>query len=424
MALAGCGGTNTGNVGQGVPMKLKVESGSVLGVMATETSVFAAFANLESSRSNLKRFVQGVAQDVFTSGGATVSQIYKSGDEVFVAFDVRYDLATSSATGDGCLLARAKIGAEVSLECVDSTLKSLVGTLDTAQSDLNDTVQVDGQGGIYYLGYVEAANASGRETVLRRYANGTVSDLINSGIDIEDFAVTPAGDVFVVGRTTATSTDWVRKISAAGSVTTLFEKNAWFVRLFPDGNIYFGTNESEIGMFRYLTASQTLDGDLWIGCANSYTNCHYDGDTVLTYGTSYKKFFESNDRVFGIDDRGLRPGLFALYPTPAAVPLVGLSSIRTGASAGSDRIVLAGVKASGVNGLLAYNVGTAAETDLLGANNVEVYQVSASAQKVYFEGLRFSDNAFVVGEVGVDGTGLTVVATGSAAKLKTLTYVD
>ena len=88
------------------------------------------------------------------------------------------------------------------------------------------------------------------------------------------------------------------------------------------------------------------------------------------------------------------------YPTVDPV----LTSVRnvTLAQMVGRKLVLAGTTAESVNTLTVLDLDTYQETVLIDASNeIEIYNMSyiAATNKIMFNGLRFADNTFVVGEV-------------------------
>ena len=92
--------------------------------------------------------------------------------------------------------------------------------------------------------------------------------------------------------------------------------------------------------------------------------------------------------------------LMQYYPTVDPV----LTSVRnvTLAQMVGRKLLLAGTTAESVNTLAVLDLDTYQETVLIDATNeVEIYNLSyiAATNKIMFNGLRFADNTFVVGEV-------------------------
>jgi hypothetical protein len=87
---------------------------------------------------------------------------------------------------------------------------------------------------------------------------------------------------------------------------------------------------------------------------------------------------------------------------PAVEPLSTSIKNVTLAQMVGNKLILAGSTDDSVNSLVVFDLTTYQETILVDASNeVEVYNMSyiAGTNKIMFNGLRFSDNTFVVGEV-------------------------
>ena len=79
-------------------------------------------------------------------------------------------------------------------------------------------------------------------------------------------------------------------------------------------------------------------------------------------------------------------------------------------------LVLAGQNASSTNKFVLYNITNGTETDLSPSSEIEIYHAKFRGDgKIWFDGLRFSDNTYVVGIVDTAaGNTLTILATTSA----------
>jgi hypothetical protein len=160
---------------------------------------------------------------------------------------------------NGCLLAEVDPDTGIPT-CIDNTLQQ-INWPSEQEPEKNPAIQFDNAGRIYYSGYTE----SGR-TVLRRYDNGSVKDLINDNIGLDDFLVQPDGSVIVGGQTTNTGAQWVRRITPAGGLQTLVGgTSSQFLRAFPDGNVCLGVwGTGNFGVRRYLTGPAQVESKYWI----------------------------------------------------------------------------------------------------------------------------------------------------------------
>ena len=82
-------------------------------------------------------------------------------------------------------------------------------------------------------------------------------------------------------------------------------------------------------------------------------------------------------------------------------------------------IILSGTDDSGKNLTTLYNSTTDSEQTLIPTSNeIEVYRLNyvASSNKIMFDGLRFSDNKYVLGQVDIN-TGLVTASQTGSSKL-------
>jgi hypothetical protein len=124
----------------------------------------------------------------------------------------------------------------------------------------NSPIQFDADGNIYFSG------TSGSNQVLRKVSDGVVTNLINDNITLNDFVVVPNGDVLASGRTTSTSTYWLRRYRASGGLVNLAVNTyTQSMRRFVDGNIYIGFWGPDFyGIKRYSTSTSTIEEKYWI----------------------------------------------------------------------------------------------------------------------------------------------------------------
>ncbi len=123
--------------------------------------------------------------------------------------------------------------------CVDNTLSWI--TWPQPHSGRSPAIQFDGAGAVYYAGYT-----SDGHNVLRKYVDGTVTDLVNQNISLSDFLLLSDGGVLLSGRTNSTGATWLRYLSPTGSLQGLAGFQSNFLRLFPDGNVYTGLSGPEL----------------------------------------------------------------------------------------------------------------------------------------------------------------------------------
>ena len=378
-----------------------------------------------SGPSNLDVLAGGTVRDAVVEGSVTISEfLIAHGGKTYVLFPYPTRLEPEVPESI-CLLARVDPGTGLP-ECIDSTL-SYVNS-NTYGSN-NPAVQFDDSGAIYYTGSTNSG-----KTVLRKYSNGTTTDLINDNISIQDFLVMPGGGVIISGSTQSTGVSWTRFISPNGSLKTLRPTASRFLRLFPDGNAYMGLwGNDDVGVRRFMNSSSEMDPKYWIGNTNDGRQTHhtveeycdyYNGDYAARSGfcgslgiTIADSFATSDGKFFalaGYQGDGLT--LTQYFPEPA-FPDTGIRHIAVGEAAGDD-LVLSGTDSSGRNLTTRYDTNTDDVTQLVGTDTeLEIYHLSylSTGNKVLFDGLRFSDNRYVLGEIDLN-TNQVTYSTSSAQK--------
>jgi hypothetical protein len=88
-------------------------------------------------------------------------------------------------------------------------------------------------------------------------------------------------------------------------------------------------------------------------------------------------------------------------------------------------LVLAGTDSSGRNILTLLNTSNDQETVLIGpSNEIEIYHLNyvANGNKIMFDGLRFSDNRYVIGQVNLSTLQVTVTPTGTGQLVDFATF--
>jgi hypothetical protein len=109
------------------------------------------------------------------------------------------------------------------------------------------------------------------------------------------------------------------------------------------------------------------------------------------------------------------------YPTVELLPSE-VTGINVAAGAGND-VALAGTNADGQNVLTLLNPATGTQHELIGPDDeIEVYHLNYAAHRneILFDGLRFSDNQYVVGEysVSTDQRKISATLSGKLADLQ------
>jgi hypothetical protein len=323
-------------------------------------------------------------------------------------FYVTFTSRTALVQG-GTLCALAEVNSLTGVAtCVDSTIESVALTILNSDSP---PIQFDAQGNVYYTGM------SNSKFVLRKSVNGTTTDIINDNITLGAFIVLPDGTVILKGTTQSSMTSWLRRLGQNGALSNIALQGTWvtFVARFPDGNIYFGNQSNgqvSDAIKRFLTSSQMLDSRDWLSglryttstAFNILPNCSLgQSSKQICYSPSSisKVFTTTDNRVFGLSNfGGTTNDLVSLYPTVELVNTI-LTKISVVYQVGT-KLVLAGTNAAGTNMLTVYDPSIYQETIIVDqSNETEVYSIAYVAQtgKLLFNGLKFSNNSLVVGEV-------------------------
>ena len=352
----------------------------------------------------------GTIRDALLSGDAMISNVLTtaSGD-----YYVLFSSATALTSGTvPCLLARVNYttGAPT---CIDNELNQI-------QWDENDmrhgaAIQFDDNGNIFYIGTL-----TNGKTALRKYSNGTVTNLIADNIYLNDFLVLSNGSVIVSGTTQSTGARWTRLISATGSIKNLMaDQDTSFIHKFADGRIYIGGNNNISGwnIRRMNSASNAVESMFWYS-DNWPSNAKYtaqdycDGDKAVRFSRGFcstggalvqRIFNVLGKKTFGIVGTSGDYDLVQYYPTLKAAT-TSVDRITLSQTVISN-VLLAGTTASGTNTLTIYDTGNDIETVLMDASNeIEIYNMNyvASTNVIMFDGLRFADNQYVIGQVDLN----------------------
>ena len=346
--------------------------------------------------------------EAVSNGSASIQNFYPAPNgKFYVVFSTPVALVTGGAN---CVFAEVPVSTGLP-SCIDGTIESVLWSV--GESKTNAPVQFDSAGSIYYAGTLAG------KTVLRKYSAGTITNLVNDNIAINDFLVLGDGNVIVSGRTTSTQASWIRKIAPSGGLSTLISGSAArFLKSFNDGNVYMGVAESvPMGVKRYLSSSGTVEVKYWITGHINGVPAYFNSNTICTEerqtglfndfcsdaGSNIKAAYSIlGQKNFVVSGWSQKNSLMQYYPevkrATSEVTNVTLSqNVIT-------NILLAGTNAAGTNLLTIYDTSNGNETIVIdGTNEIEIYNMTyvASTNKIMFNGLRFSDNQFVVGEVSL-----------------------
>jgi len=183
---------------------------------------------------------------------------------------------------------------------------------------------------------------------------------------------------------------------------------------------------------RFLTSTSLMDPVPWIFVTGSTGSSHIDTSLACaeadrparwgfcgwggTYSLAHFGTTENKDFIIAGMSGDPIINLVQLYPT-LSFPTITVKNISVAQQAVTS-LILAGTNSSAKNIMTLYNTSNGAETPLLGADNeIEIYHVNFAAgeNKVLFDGLRFADNKYVLGQVDL-ATREASVTTTIAAK--------
>ena len=412
---------------------------SVRGVrraLATSSTETGSGSNLEAVNE------AGQVSDAISSGTAAVSSfLIAPNEKLYVMFSYPVDLEDTTKyvqPGTGCVLAQVDPSSGVPT-CIDDTLAFVAGGSSSGSEtgDPSPGVQFDNSGAIYYLG-----STTGGEVVLRKWSNGTSTDLIPpSAVLISSWLALPDGTVLISGTTLANNQWWFREVSPAGSLRelpVLATREGWLVP-FPDGNAYFGAsdpNNASFGVDYYDVSAHEVASKWWIG--NQYqppggvTNnvheaiCTGLGVTVTQLqainfcqdaGIGVKWHFATNEGkefvlAWGVVGQGVP---MEYYPTVEFLPTKKIENV-TIAQGVINNLLLAGTNSKREQVLTLFNTSNETEQELLPGStgdHFEIYHLNyvVKGNKILFDGLRFSDNHYVIGEYDLSTHTVKVVAT-------------
>ena len=419
---------NTSN-GGGSPSVTSPVSGSSLKFnlrnaigLTLRTNVSSMGVRKKSTGSNLQIIdSSGTASDAVVSGNASIRNMFIApNDKLYVVFSSRTLIGLSS-----CLLAEIeKLSGEP--KCIESDLSSIAWP-SSDSSFTSDPIQFDDSGAIYFAGM----DTSGK-SVLRRFRDGSTVSLVTDNVSSLRFLALPDGRVLIGGRTTSSSTNWTRLVTASGGLQNLVAGDfPQFLSRFPDGNIYLGfwgnDGLANMGVKRFISSSGSMDPVYWIsGNTNGVSrNAFFDVSANYStaqripalepyYGTLVRQLVTTSDnKIYAIT--GSTPTLVQYYPNVAKTTTT-ITSVNVMQRVLSY-VIMSGTNSSGQNIMTLYNTSTDSEVTLIpGSNEIEVYRLNyvASSNKIMFDGLRFSDNKYVLGQVDLNTLNVTASQTGSS----------
>ena len=394
--------------------------------LTLKSTVSSAGVRKSATGSNLQTVdAAGNTSDAVTSGTASIRNfLIAPNDKLYVVFNSKTTIGTAS-----CLLAEVTKSTG-DPTCIDSDLSSISWSSTTSYEF--DPIQFDESGSIYYVG----TDSTGK-SVLRRYKDGTATSLVTDNVSYLRFLVLSDGSVMIGGITLSSNTPWTRVVTSSGSLRSLVSGDyPMFLSKFPDGNVYLGYwGQVYLGVKRYLSSTSAMDTKYWIsagGNGEPYTaffditanrNTPQNIPALNGYSGSMIKSLvtTSNSKVYAIT--GTVPGLVQYFPN-VAKPLTAVTNVGVMQRV-LTYLILSGTNSDGQNITTLYNTSTDTEQVLIPASTeIEVYHLNyvASTNKIMFDGLRFSDNKYVIGQVDLNTQVVTASQTGSSKLLDFQTF--
>jgi hypothetical protein len=399
--------------------------------LALKSSVSSAAVRKNATGSNLQTVDSaGNTSDAVSSGSASIAKfLIAPNDKLFVLFN---DKTAVGATT--CLLAEVnKTTGDPA--CIESELISITWP---SEANGSNPIQFSTDGAMYYMGQGGVApNDSG---VLRRYSDGKTTSLVTNNVLLSKFLVLNSGDVLLEGSTKGTGATWLRKVSVTGELSTILTPFSSYLMLgTSDGNVllhsYFN---GSWGYKRYITNESRIESDFWIvSQAGGSPTSRFNLRDVCLEGQLFKDdAFCSGAGITRLVIRTLSQKILLLQTyngknssiTQVNPTFMGLTSeVKSVGVAQSvlDYIILSGTNGSSKNVTTLYNSSTDTEQVLIPATTeIEVYHLNyvASTNKIMFDGLRFSDNKYVIGQVDLNTRTVTASQTGSSKLLDFQTF--
>lgn len=359
------------------------------------------------------------------SGSASVQRVVIGpGGRTFVVLQ-----SPSQVGGVNCTFFEVTLNSEVPT-CVDSS----VGMINWPfQQGANPGIQFDASGAVYYMASLPSTGSEPSNVLRRRSATG-ITDLVSGNIGLSDFLVLPDGRVLITGETLLTHVRWVRMVYPGGSLQSVVPTTSQFLTRFPDGNVYMGLwNTGYFGVARFLTGSSSLDSKFWISDelngqpADAYFKAgDYCSEAERptregfcgSFGSVASSFVATPDgKVFAISGGSGIGGVLTQYYPTISFPETAVRDVAAMTGAGS-KLIVAGLDSLNRNILISFDPSTNEETELIGpSNETEIYHLRyvTGTNSVLFDGLRFSDNKYVLGSIDL-GTGEVSVAAAGAQK--------
>ena len=363
----------------------------------------------------------GKTTEAISSGEAVVKKfLVAPNDKLYVLFD------SPTIVGDAstCLLAEVD-PATGDPKCIEKDLTSIAWSSGEAGS-LNPAIQFDATGAAYYVGTAQSGKYN-----LRKYAAGATTSLINDNIQIYDFLVLADGNVYYTATTLSTKLSYTRRIDPTGAVSVVDGERSWFLMRFADNNVYYGVASK--GVLTWLTKSNKKDDFPYIapstatqiarndtsrfcvaGAAINDGFCEIATGTVSTPGVYVRQSFNTLSGKTYVNAGNPPMGTLMQYFPQVKRVTTAIDKMTIGQVI-VDYIIIAGVNTNGQNLLTIYDTNSGTERKLIDeTKEIEIYHLNyVSSNKIMFDGLRFSDNKYVIGQVDLSTGAVVASQTGS-----------
>ena len=140
------------------------------------------------------------------------------------------------------------------------------------------------------------------------------------------------------------------------------------------------------------------------------------------FGSYISNAIETSDgQVFAVVGPSGGGGFLMKYYPTVAIATTSVEKVLASVAAGNE-VVVSGLNETGQNETAVYHPATDTETQVIGPENeIEMYHLTyvPNGNSVMFEGLRFSDNRVVLGQIDLD-TGEVTVSASLPRKLQDL----
>jgi len=349
---------------------------------------------------------QGNVSPVLSTNVVVTNILLSAQGNLFVVFQ------SSQQLGDGnnYVLACA-VPTNNTISGIDTNSRSIAWELG---SGVSPALQSDAAGNLYYR------TANDYNFSLKKCVNGNgtnIVDLINDDILVYEWLVRPDGTVLMGESVSEGLLYWKLVKLAPDNTLSELATNAYtsFLLDFPDGNVYAGLwyNAPYFGVYKLPVALTNFDGntpyiggnqnspvynvnDLAMGHDSTYVE-HF----IFTCGSTIVKCVKTDDgRAIVLAGAQLTPKtIVQYYPIPKIIEPT-LIDRPTLIEKMTNLLLIAGTK-NGTNTLISYDPATSNETSLLD-ENIEIYHLKSLYDGyIWFDGLKFSGNQYVVGKIQI-----------------------